>query len=118
MADTTTTTTKTTSTSKLAGLMNIFGGVNWQQLSDLVEGKDTLQQGTATVEAVAKIILEGATLIGVPFAGTAQAYEPMAEKLIELAEEYGPMVLGISDATQAAVNMNPPGHAGGKPTGL
>lgn len=110
--------TKSTSTSMLASVLDLFGSLNWNQLSDLVEGKDTLQQGITTAEEVAEVLVAGATIVGVPFAGTAQAFLPTAEKLIDLAEQFGPTALSLATGVQDAVNSHPVGTAGAKPIGI
>lgn len=97
-----------TATSKLAAVLNLMSGLNLQQISDFVEGKQTLQQGITTAEEFAQTLLYGATVLGVPFAGEAALLLPTAEKWIALAEEFFPTAQGVIGSVVASVTQNAP----------
>lgn len=97
-----------TSTTGLAGVLNLFQGINWATISDLVEGKDTLQQGITTAEDVASVLVQGATVLGVPLAGTVNEFLPIAENLIGMAVAFLPAASGIASSITPSSTSNAP----------
>jgi hypothetical protein len=103
-----------TSTSAIASGLNVLATANWAEISDLIEGKDTLQKGLTTVEDVAGTLVGALTVAGVPFAGTVQTFLPLAEKLVGIGEEIlsaaggsaSPVVTAANKATAAPASAS------------
>lgn len=106
--------TASTQTTNLSTAFNIMSGLNFQQLSDLLEGKETLQEGITTAEELAETLLEGATVLGVPFAGTVETFVPIAKNLIGFAEAFLPAATGVAGTINASTVANSPTIATGR----
>jgi hypothetical protein len=98
----------TAPTTALSTVFNMLAGVNFSQLSDLLEGKDTIQEGVTTAEELAGALVQGLTIIGVPFAGTAAALLPTAESLINFGLNFLPVGAGIVGSQVTAAGANAP----------
>ncbi len=105
------TSTVSTATSNLTKVFDTLQGFNWSQVSDLIEGKATLAQGITTAEELANTFLDGATILGIPFAGTAATFIPMAENLITFAESFIPNANNVN-----VVNPTSDNGVGTRPT--
>lgn len=93
---------QSTSTTAISTVLNTLQGFNWAQISDLVEGKGTIQEGVTTVEELAETLVQGATVLGVPFAGTIETFMPVAFNLLNFAENFMPVAQGVQGSVQAA----------------
>lgn len=95
-------------TNTLVSVFNTLQGFNWAQLSDILEGKSTFQQGVHSIEELANTLVHNATVLGVPLAGTVETFLPAAEGLINFAINFLPTSKGIQGSVEDAPTTNAP----------
>lgn len=125
-----TTTPVPVQTNVLVTAFDMLENFNWAQIGDAIKSAET--NPVAAVEQVAGIMVQAATVAGVPFAGSIGAMLPVAENLFGFIQHFLPAFGGAAGAaaktstaisspatlTPAVLVTPPVGTAGVKPTGL
>lgn len=87
--------------------LDMLANFNFSQIGDAL--KAVVKSPITAVEDIANVLASGATIAGLPFAGTAQALLPVAENLINLVTHTNAVAGGISGAVaQAATAISSP----------